>query len=391
MARRELPGILHTAGMEARLAPEVETCLKQRFKPEVVIRQRKPKETKAEKEKASDDVDIDLKVASSLKPARRLAWLAAACKMGQDGRASGQDIFNIITARRFTMGVSKRLGKTMVDTVNEATDIFSEKQQRLLRSDEWVLNTFVGLDDDVVGEAANASDADSDAAAPDRPPPPRESQGSRRDSERPVRSFRERESEESRPLPREEVPRLHEEKKPGGWVSVSFEKGSRRAGAIVREMDERGEQRQQLETKVKKQLEVAADSSLDMLERLTQQREPPRASPRHVEAPRDVRDGYGHSKGLQLRSRSRSRRTGDRGDRRGRKGCSRSRSVSVQAKRDPSVEGRRRVKKGMSFDDALRQRMEERDRYDTTRSSIVQENYQGKKLRQFQLPVFRNR
>merc|ERR1712217_95824 len=153
--------------------------------------------------------------------------------------------------------------------------------------------------------------------------------------------------------------------KPGGWISVPLpEKGGldtrearRRARQLERE-EQQAEQRQQEQPKLKqKQVEEEVDSSLQMLEMLTQNR---------ADEPR--------------RDRSRSRRGRlTREVRSRRREMSRSRSVSFQLEPSPRREAKRRPRDDRrSFEEALRQRMKERESHDTTRGNIVQENYQGK-------------
>lgn len=364
MAARK-PRFLETVGMQVRLAPEVAVCLQQRLPAEVVVRQKRVSRKTVEEEQETDEVEVDLKVACALKPARRLAWLQSACRMVRDGRTASNELFNIITTRRFIFGISRRLGQEMAKTVDEIMDTFSDKQHRHLRSDEWVLDSFKGtnsLYDDPDAEAAEEEDDEGEKD---------EATDSKGDveAEKPAQN---KPSKPPQPVP-----------KPGGWVSVSFpndektkrEERQREAReARAREREEQGGPKQEEQQKAKtKKIEEEVDSSIQMLELMTQQRGP---SPHQTGS---VRDPY-------RRSRSRRGRDG-----RGRRGLSRSRSVSVQM---PSPSPPRRSRKssskdsGPSFEELLRQRMSQRDKNDTTRGNIVQENYQGKTPKRLKFDAF---
>merc|ERR1711920_934784 len=119
--------------------------MNRRLPAECVVR--KPRQgRKAEEEKVSktDEVVVDLQTATSLKPEKRLTWLIKACKMAEDGKVSLTELFNIVTSRRFASGVSPKIGKKLWEACDEKMNLFSDKQQRYLRSDEWALNLFKG-------------------------------------------------------------------------------------------------------------------------------------------------------------------------------------------------------------------------------------------------------
>merc|ERR1712217_75951 len=107
------------------------------------------------------------------------------------------------------------------------------------------------------------------------------------------------------------------------------------------------------------QQEQSIDSSLAMLEQMTQRRadSPPKRTDHSSRSTRSKR----------LQSRSRSVRRKDN-----RRGLSHSRSISVHKELSPSRKKRDQEK---AFKDALEQRMKQREGNDTTRRNIVQENY----------------
>jgi len=235
------------------------------------------------------------------------------------------------------------LTRSMISSI-----FFSDNQARHLRSDVWVLTGYKDTDDDGEDENDRAPSEDSEDKRDEPADAPRD--------ELPL----DRRNSKERSQPVAVKP------KPGGWVSVSWDKEER----VRREALEAREQRRQElqkarereredQQKAKKtQLEEDVDSSLQMLESMTQQRA---ESPRRTTAPRDDRT-------------QRPRRDEPRRDTRGRRCLSRSRSVSIQL--EPSLSPpRKRQRDNTSFEDALRQRMAERDRNDTTRGAVVQENH----------------
>eukprot|EP00931_Biecheleriopsis_adriatica_P107156 TRINITY_DN81498_c0_g1_i1.p1 TRINITY_DN81498_c0_g1~~TRINITY_DN81498_c0_g1_i1.p1 ORF type:complete len:387 (-),score=65.78 TRINITY_DN81498_c0_g1_i1:25-1185(-) len=372
-------GTLETVGMQIRLGSEQENTVK-RLPAEVV--RRTQKKSRVEQ---TVEVEVDLKVACSLKPARRLSWLNHACRMVKDGRATPKELFDIIITRRFAAGISRRLGKAMLDCLLDIEDIFTDKQQRHLRSDDWMLNRFRH---DVSEEDAEEDESEERAESP---------RNLRTDVTRHVSR------RESKPEP---IPES------GGWVSLATE---RPEASIVaknsREEKQKERQRAVEREKEQKKLEEDVDSSLQLLESLTQQRtqspaasraerkRPPSESRRRRVALQPLPEGWEEVRAKDgsiyywnvdtdettwdrprcrtgRRVRRRVSRSRSKGRASGRRGLSRSRSISVQM--DHRDRGRGSGD-NMSFEDALAARMAERDRNDTTRSSIVQENYQGKK------------
>ena len=107
-------------------------------------------------EKTVDEVRVDLKTALLLKPEARMKWLTKACKMAEEGKASTTELHSIVSSRKFAAGVHPKVGRRMAEIVLENLGIFSDKQQKHLKSDEWVLGNTFGSNHD------RAPDADGD-------------------------------------------------------------------------------------------------------------------------------------------------------------------------------------------------------------------------------------
>lgn len=343
----------------------------QRLPAEVVSRRARPQPRKNEPEK-NDEVQVDLQTAISLKPEKRLLWLTKACKMAVEGKAPCGELFNIITTRRFATGVPVKIGKKLREGVLEHVNLFSEKQQRHLRSDEWALSMYfdkadaeptADADDDVDNENAEPEDVHDEP----RSDGPRTSVLSVL-GERENRSSKPRDGGARRPIVAsqgQEIERLPVAPGSfGGWVSVAQTNGDRQHRHALLAMERRKnrdrekedklgtpaevdtKQQEQQQQQKRRQVEEDVDSSLQMLESLTQVRQ---HSPR--------------------RSSGGKRRDG-------RKGLSRSRSISVHRSPSRSRDKRSKVSR-VSFEQALRERMDARDKADTTRNPVSHWRSQG--------------
>lgn len=331
--------------------------LHKRLPAEVVTRRRRP-EAKVVEEKAVDEVRVELKAAVALKPDARPKWLSKACKMAEENRASTTELYNIITSRKFLGGLPSKIGRRLRDIVHENLSLFSDKQQRHLRSDDWTLNAKYG---EKVGEDGDpetlAKDDLNDDMLDDAPPPeedrkdekPRTRRALLRDSfEEPqgekwvaapaARGQEERVSREAVFAEERARRKEREREEQERWMEAEAEASRRRA-------------HEQQEAK-KRQLEDEADSSMMLLEQLGQRQDAPpmeQVKERNEEEGRR-RGGLSRSRSVRVRSRSRRRRKSR--DRRRRRSDSGSR---------PRVD----------FADALRRRMEEREANDTTRIPVV--------------------
>jgi len=375
---------------------------------------RRRREAKKVEEKPLDEVKVDLKTALSLKPEARCKWLGKACKMAEEGRASTTELHSIVSSRKFAAGVHPKIGRRMMDIVRENLGMFSDKQQRHLKSDEWVLGATFG---ERAGGDAEGDEQDADATARDR----RADSSERSGDERPARArAAEERPEERRPRgeARSDSRREAARREPAeGWTEAAAARGQgerarreallaeERARRRAREREEQDamlaghpswatravaannkerwlaleaenakrREEEQLEAK-KKQLEEEADSSLLALERLGQQKAP---EPEKVKEKERRKGGLSRSRSIASKSRSRGRRS----RRRGREG---SYSVSVQRSRSRGRRGRRHggggVRDKAAFDEALRRRMEEREAHDTTRIPVVDPGHAARML-----------
>lgn len=91
---------------------------------------------KAAPEKEPDEVAVDLKVAVALKPEQRLKWLTKACNMVTDGLVSSTELYDIIVNRKFVAGMPERVVRKISAVIEEGIEMFSDKQQRYLTSNE---------------------------------------------------------------------------------------------------------------------------------------------------------------------------------------------------------------------------------------------------------------
>mmetsp|Transcript_8251 Transcript_8251/g.22692 ORF Transcript_8251/g.22692 Transcript_8251/m.22692 type:complete len:362 (-) Transcript_8251:191-1276(-) len=333
--------------------------LHKRLPAEVVTRKRRP-EAKLVEEKVVDDIRVDLKAAVVLKPDARPKWLSKACKMAEENRASTTELYNIVTSRKFLAGLPSKIGRRLRDIVHENLGLFSDKQQRHLRSDDWPLNAKYGerAGDDGELDALVKEDMLDDGREESEKNKPKRQE--RVDHDEPfgdkwiaapaARGQEERVLREAALAEERAKRKAHEREEQERWMVAEAEASRRKA-------------QEQQEAK-KRQLEDEVDNSMMLLEQLGQHM-PHDAQPEpakkieHVEMGRR-RGGLSRSRSIRVRSRSRRRRK------------SRSRS---RAKRDSGGRRRRRSASAsrpkVDFADALRRRMEEREANDTTRIPVV--------------------
>jgi len=320
--------------------------LHKRLPAEVVTR--KPRQSRAVEEKIVDEVKVDLKTAVTLKPDARPKWLSKACKMAEENKAPTTELYNIVTSRKFVSGLPPRIGKKLRDIVHENLDLFSDRQQRYLKSEEWVLNgRYADRADD--GEPL---DGGKDGGVPD---------GAGSDG---AGGSIEREA-----TPRARRPQASDEPQAEKWVTVAGGRGQEERTSreqtlaeerAKRKAQEREEQERWMQAEVeasrrraqeqqeakKRQLENQVDDSMMLLEQLAGGTAalPPVQRQHSERSSGGRRHGLSRSRSVRVRSRSRRRR--------------RRRSESAPR---PKVD----------FADALRRRMEEREANDTTRIPVV--------------------
>mmetsp|Transcript_87890 Transcript_87890/g.174468 ORF Transcript_87890/g.174468 Transcript_87890/m.174468 type:complete len:401 (+) Transcript_87890:83-1285(+) len=370
--------------------------LNRRLPAEVVTRRRR--EVRKPEEKTVDEVRVDLKTALLLKPEARLKWLTKACKMAEEGKASTTELHSIVSSRKFAAGVHPKIGRRMAEIVLENLGIFSDKQQKHLKSDEWVLGNTFGSNQDKAGDGdGDDQERERDERSRSRDRSEEDNHKVRKFSEEPRESSRRREEPTVQPLRRENdrgrdggsggqderSGRQVREPEPEGWVEAPAagrqEDRARREALLAeerarRKAREREDQEKWMSVEAenakrkaleqqqakKKQLEEEADSSLLALERLGQVTQPP------LEPERNRRRDRKASRSRSVRSISRPRSRNRRSSRKGRDG-----SYSVSVKRERSKSRRRRRTDRAAFDEALRRRMQEREAHDTTRTPVV--------------------
>lgn len=338
--------------------------LHKRLPAEVVTRKRRP-EAKPVEDKATDEVKVELKAAVSLKPDARPKWLSKACKMAEENRASTTELYNIITSRKFLTGLPSRVGRRLRDIVQDNLSLFSDKQQRHLKCDDWALNAKFEKKNGEDLDADQLKKGDNDEYGRDESMRA-EYQGDKGQQQRSERSEYEEAVEEkwtAAPAARGQEERVIRE------AALAEERARRKAQE--REKQERWMEAQveasrqqaqeQLEAK-KRQVEDEADNSMMLLEQLGHQAPQVSTNP---EPARNIREDDGSGRRRGGLSRSRSIRVRSRSRRR-RKSRSRSRGGKQKRRRSTSA-SRPRV----DFADALKQRMKERERNDTTRIPVV--------------------
>eukprot|EP00928_Gymnodinium_smaydae_P038892 TRINITY_DN2670_c0_g3_i1.p1 TRINITY_DN2670_c0_g3~~TRINITY_DN2670_c0_g3_i1.p1 ORF type:complete len:404 (-),score=86.31 TRINITY_DN2670_c0_g3_i1:196-1407(-) len=394
MANQGAPGPRHQGGGMLFPSGEDANPLNRRLPAEVVTRRRR--EVKKVEEKPLDEVQVELKVALSLKPEARLKWLGKACKMTEEGRASATDLYDIVSSRKFASGLPSRIGKKVRSTVFENLMLFSDKQQRYLKSDDWQLNVSFGdradgADRDEKEDKDGEDEDDKPQPPPPPGPPPSASTPAATTSRSGGDAVTNRSSTSAQAPSRSGVTVVtskdRDEAASGGvWTVAEDASARQRAQALERakreeakrKADKQDAQRKEQESRLsaeqeesrRRALESEVDSSLMLLERLGQNNAI--MSVRSSDRDRD-RD----------RDRGGKNRIEDRRGRRDRKGgMSRSRSISAGSASSSRGGRDRRRKRSRSrgkkksskedFADALRRRMMEREsEVDSARIPVV--------------------
>lgn len=346
--------------------------LNRRLPAEVITRRRR--EVKKTEEKPSDEVKVDLKTALSLKPEARLKWLSKAFKMVEEGRAAATELFDILSSRKFATGVPSKICRKLRGVVYESVDVFSEKQRRYLKSDEWALNASCG-DGGVEREEKHDDHDDEDGPEPEPKPMPKISRPAKGLLVQPVprqvsvslineQKRSDALASEVRPQQRPSIPVAKIQMDTGGvWMEAEDAAARQREHALERArrdaarareqakrqtLEREAQDRAEAEESKRRQLEDQVDDSLMLLERLAEKRQQPERS----------------------RSKSRSRR-GSRRTRRKRDRRKTSRSISVGSR----SRSRRKPGKGkdrVDFSEALARRMREREGdLDSARMPVV--------------------
>jgi len=361
--------------------------LNRRLPAEVITRQRRP--VKKPEEKPSEDVVVDLKTALSLKPDKRLTWLVRAFKMAEEGRASTTDLYDIISSRKFASGMPLKVARKVREHVNDNAEIFSDKQRRHLKSEEWIFNAKYSEKDERDGEIIAPLDQDDmelDAMAEDKaastsapsassvpakdPQAALSSTTASSTKERLSALMKDLESNEPRwseaPAARGQEERMKREvllaEERARRKAVEREDQDRWLAAEVEASSKKAREQQQAQ---KRRLEDEVDSSMMLLERLGQQK--------------NFAEERG---GKEDRKHTRDEKSGRK------RGLSRSRSISVKAARSRSRRRRRRRRSSsegpgerVDYADALARRLAEREKSDTTRIPVVDPGHAQKSWR----------
>jgi len=94
-----------------------------------ITARRQPRVQRKQDEGDQGPVSCDLKATLKHPPDGRAAWLDKALAAIPKGKAKAQEVFDIITHRKFVSGVPEDLGQAMLKQVKESLMFFTEKQQ----------------------------------------------------------------------------------------------------------------------------------------------------------------------------------------------------------------------------------------------------------------------
>lgn len=323
-------------GMQIGPSGEDANPLHKRLPAEVIRRQPRQQRKVVEEVKPEEEtVKVDLRAAIAARPDKRPKWLEIACKMAAKGEASKTELYSIICSRKFVGGLKKGVGLRLREVVVDNLDLFSDKQQRYLKSDEWVLNT--NLSEQMRPEPEEGDeDAPLDSAEPEKDS--RDAEKERRRAEADS-AFRER-------ADAEEVG--------GGWAVVNT-KGTEHVHREAKLQEERARRKKQDQDKEKFMAVEAESQSKKKAEKEEEKR-------RQIEDEMDsMLEGLGQPR-EEERPRGRDKKRAA------------SRSISVQRSRSRKRKKEDKKQKAASRDDfeaALRRRMQDRERNDTTRMHVV--------------------
>lgn len=133
--------------------PDDANPLNRRLPAEVVTRRRKVEK----EEREETPLAVDRSQVLAMKPEQRCKWLIKALQRGQIGRASLNEIYDIIAHTRFPSDASDKVGYRMYSTVRTNLGIFSSKQQRFLSTECRLAQMFGRNGDQVAAEPAASS------------------------------------------------------------------------------------------------------------------------------------------------------------------------------------------------------------------------------------------
>ncbi|CAE7493899.1 unnamed protein product [Symbiodinium natans] len=252
---------------------------------------------------------------------------------------------------------SQKLRGVILDSLS----IFSEKQRRFLRSDEWAPNKLFEAEDDDIATGVKSAEDDPKVSA-DEPKPEEAKADAEKDPEKDAAggwTFTIRE----RPMP-------------DPSTGKKRRKGAEDSEARFEAMAEKNEASQ-------KKQEEDVDTSLALLERLNQQNQTPhvaRERTRRERTPKKKRH-LSRSRSISAASVTSSSHRGKKGRAKKRKGRSRSRDRGDRGDRAGGAGGGGGGG-GMSFEEALRRRMQQRDsEMETSRMPVVDPGHAKKNWR----------
>jgi len=281
--------------------------------------------------------------------------------MVEEKRTNPTELYDIISNRKFCATMQSKNSSKLRSIMSDNLSLFSDKQQRFLRSEDWAPNK--QLED---GE---------DATATSRAPEPEEKKPAEKTSR--VKDDKKRKDSDTKSAE-------STENAAGGWTWTVRDRPTTDANASKKKKSSTEDSEAIFEAMAEKnmaaqkQQEDAVDDSLALLERLNQQKveEPPAASGRD-------------------RDRGRRDDTKTKTKTKSRKELSRSRSISA-ASASSSSRGRKKKKKkggrsrsrgrggsgGGSYEDALKRRMQQREsELETSRMPVVDPGHARKSWR----------
>lgn len=134
--------------------------LNRRLPAEIVSRRRPNARGQKTEERLQEEVEMDMKAVLALKAEARPKWLAKACKMAEDGRTSVGELYNIVSSRKFAAGLPTRIGRKLASLLRDNLELFSDKQQRYLKSKECLLIAGYSADGEGRNGLPNGSNID---------------------------------------------------------------------------------------------------------------------------------------------------------------------------------------------------------------------------------------
>merc|ERR1712194_381982 len=104
-------------------------------------------------------------------------WLIKACKMVGNNLATSTDLYDVVVNRKYVSGMPERVVRKVAAVMEENMELFSEKQQRYLGSNDCpIMSRLVAREiqepADYAPDAEDMADAALRLAEEAKPPPP---------------------------------------------------------------------------------------------------------------------------------------------------------------------------------------------------------------------------